>query len=142
MHHHSSPQGIYRQDDNIKQGFLEEKAAVGSSLVHNCPTWSALSWEVSTAGWEEEGTMGEFKKGQDVMGEGDFRAVSESPWSAEFCVGLRSFQICPQQFFGFSLCSQNKFKPGSPQESPRGPPACAHRPALTPFPVGLFQRLR
>lgn len=93
-------------------------------------------------GWGEEGTMGEFRKGQDVMGEGDFRTVSESLWSPELCVGLRSFQICPQQFSVFSLCSQNKFKPGSPQEELRALPTHAHKPTLTLFPVGLFQLLR
>lgn len=73
----------------------------------------------------------------------DFTAVPKSPWATRgMCGTEKPLQICPQQLSDFFLCFQNKFKPGSPQESPRGPPACALRPAFTPFPVGWFQLLR
>lgn len=53
---------------------------MGSSLVKNCPTWSALSWEVSAASGEVGRQWGALKKGHDMVGEGDFGAASESPW--------------------------------------------------------------
>lgn len=82
-------------------------------------------------------------RGQGLRGEGDSRAVLESPGVPELCMGLKSpFRSAHNSSPVFSSCFQNKFKPASPQESPRGPPACVLRPAFTPFPVGWFQLLR
>lgn len=82
-------------------------------------------------------------RGQGLRGEGDSRAVPESPGVPELCVGPQSpFRSAHNSSPVFSSCFQNKFKPASPQESPRGPPACVLRPAFTPFPVGWFQLLR
>lgn len=119
---------------------------MGSVLCKNVPKLQGLKEMLALKGRflrGEEGRTWREGGGGRAWGKGRVQGCTQIPWDSSFIFwAVKHRQFCPQQLSGFFLYFQNKFKPRSPQESPRGPPACALRPAFTLFPVGWFQLLR
>lgn len=102
-----------------KQGFLEEEAPMGSSLIDNCPTWSALGREVSAEG---EGRLWGDGKGQDLVGEKISRLCPSPLGPPEVCVGLRSpFRSAHNSFPIFSSVSRTNLSLGVPKKAREDP---------------------